>query len=145
MDLIEFQNSVRKAEQILENTTECETNWIEPYWFHIEPKNKEHSSISIRYEFNEVRVGIDAVDECFSDKFEEGRTHSDGINRFKEVLRSRIKRQKYYKGSFHFRTDYFVERNGTFESFATMLLWAFPFWKKTRIDEFIQNPILTNP
>lgn len=144
MELREFQNRVKEIEQILENLDEIEAKWIKPQWFHIEPKNEKYSSISIRYEFDEVRVGIDHVKEYYSDKYGKGRTYNDGINRFIEVLNSRIKRQVKYKGNFHFRTDYLVERNGRFESFATMLFWVFPFWRKTRIDEFVQNPILIN-
>gem|GEM_PF-4571182 len=144
LELEVFQNRVKEFEQILENLNDLDIKWIEPQWFHIEPQNEEYSSISIRYEFDEIRVGIDHVKEYYSDKYGNGRTYNDGIFRFKELLYSRIKRQAKYKGNCHFRTDYFVERNGKFEKFATMLFWLFPYWRRTRIDEYIQNPIILN-
>ena len=101
------------------------TNWIEP-------ENEKYSSISITYEFDEVRVGIDHVKGYYSDKYGKGRTYNDGINRFNELLNSRIKRIVKYKGNFHYRTDYLVERNGKFENFLTMLFLGISILEKNK-------------
>lgn len=54
MELREFQDKIKEIEQILGKLNHVETNWIEP-------ENEKYSSISITYEFDEVRVGIDHV------------------------------------------------------------------------------------
>lgn len=142
MDLPEFQSRVKKIEQVLENLHSIESRWIEPQWFSVEPINEGYFSISIRYEFDEVRVGIEHVKEYYSDSYGNGRSYDDGINRFVEILHSRIKKRIKYKGSFHFKSEYFIEIDGKFEIFATFISWIFPFWQKTKITELMQNPIL---
>ena len=142
MKLEEFQSRVKEIENQLVYLTEYELKWFEPEWFHIEPNDENYYSVSIRYEFGEVRVGIDHFKEYYSDKYEEGRRYNDGFSRFEEILYSRIKRQAKYKGRFPFRLDFLVDKNDKFEMFASSVSWFFPFWRKTRIEEFIQNPIL---
>lgn len=142
MNLEIFQNKVKEFEALLVDIKECNTKWIDEQYFYVEPKNENYSTITISYVFDEVRVGIDQVLEYYSDEYEEGRKYKDGFNRFNKILKSKIKRRGKYKGNFHFRTDYLIEKDGKFEKFASMLFWAFPFWRKTKIIEHIQHPIL---
>ena len=144
MKLEEFQKRVKELEDRLIHLTEYELKWIEPFWFHIESNDKNHSTISIRYEFDEIRIGIDHFKEYYSDKYEEGRRYNDGFCRFEEILYSRIKKRSRFKGNFYLGIDYLVEKNGVFGKFASSMSWVFPFWRKTRVEEFIQNPILSH-
>lgn len=143
MDLERFQNRVKDFEVKLQLNDQIKFSWIESSWFHIEPTNENYSSISIRFEFDEIRIGIDHVKESYSDQYGNGRAYEDGFHKFDNVLTSRIKRIKRSKGNFPFKVDYYVEKNGDFEYFATILTWLFPFWRRTTSTEFIQDPLLT--
>jgi hypothetical protein len=142
VDLKTFQNNISKIEEALSNDLGSRFIWIDPSWVEIKPINEKDSTISIRFLFDEVRVGIDLVTISFSDSYSTGMMFADGYKKFLTLLTSPIKRISKSKGKYSHRIEYFFENDERFESFGTFLTWNLFFWRRTIISEHIQSSSL---
>ena len=137
-----FVKRIKKYESILNNHIENKTTWVEENWFQIENLYEDDSIITIRFVFDEIRVEIGIVQECYSDKYE-GMEFENGFSKFLKLLSCKIKRQEHIKGKYPFKVNYYFENNGVFELFGTAMTHiSFKFWKKTLIKTNIQKPIV---
>lgn len=136
-----FEKRVKQYESILNEHIGNKMTWIENDWFIIEPLKENDSEISIRFLFNEIRVGIGMVTESYSNEYT-GMELEKGYKKFFNLLSTKIKREEYYKGKYPYKVHYTFENNGIYELFGTAMTWEFRFWKKLTKKMSIQNPII---
>ena len=144
MNSIKFGNIIKQYESILDGNIENEITWgNENDWFQIEPLNENDSIISINFQLEEIRVGIGIVTEYYSDEYE-GMEYEKGFAKFIKLLCTKIKREDYFKGKNHYKSNYTFLENNKYELFGTGMTLAFKFWKKTTMEKNIQNPTITS-
>ncbi len=136
-----FEERVKQYESILNEHIENKTTLIENDWFLIEPLNENDSEISIRFLFDEIRVGIGMVTESYSDKYT-GLEFEKGFEKFLRLISTKIKREDFYKGKHPYKSHYTFENNGVYELFGTAMTFEFRFWKKLIKKTKNQNPII---
>lgn len=70
----------------------------------------------------------------------------DAINKFQNILTRKKRITNYYKGEHVYKSTTEIEnQNGDFEILSTSLTWFHPFWKKTKIETYIVDPIIDSP
>jgi hypothetical protein len=136
-----FEKRVKQYESILNEHIGNKTTWIENDWFLIKPLNENDSEISIRFLFDEIRVGIGMVTESYSDKYN-GLEFKKGFDKFLKLISTKIKREDFYKGKYPYKSHYTFENNGVYELFGTAMTFEFRFWKKLIKKTNIQNSII---
>jgi len=136
-----FATRVKQYESILNEHIGNKTTWIENDWFLIEPLNENDSEISIRFLFDEIRVGIGMVTESYSDKYA-GLEFEKGFEKFLKLISTKIKREDLYKGKYPYKSHYTFENNGVYELFGTAMTFEFRFWKKLIKKTNIQKAII---
>ncbi|MGS2727873.1 hypothetical protein ACU8DI_14785 [Psychroserpens sp. BH13MA-6] len=141
MNSTTFEKRVKQYESILNKHIGNKTTWIENDWFLIEPLNENDSEISIRFLFDEIRVGIGMVTESYSDKYT-GLEFEKGFEKFLKLISTKIKREDFYKGKYPYKSHYAFENNRVYELFGTAMTWEILFWKKLIKKTNIQNPII---
>ena len=91
-------------------------------------------------EFNEFVVGMGLNHTHFSEKY--GNLH-DGIIQVFDLLTNKLKTTKFTKGKTVFKTIIEIEYpNSKSVNIGETGLLIFPFWKKTKINATITDPII---
>ncbi|MBC7524154.1 MAG: hypothetical protein H7239_06925 [Flavobacterium sp.] len=95
----------------------------------------------ISTEFNELVVGIGLNHTHFSEEYG---NLDDGIIQAFDLLTNKVKTTKFIKGKTIFKTIIEIEySNSKTLNIGQTGLLIFPFWKKTKIETTITNPIMT--
>ena len=91
-------------------------------------------------EFDEFVVGIGLNHTHFSEKY--GNLY-DGIIQAFDLITNRIKTTKFIKGNSVFKTIIEIEYpNSKLVNIGETGLIIFPFWKKTKVETSVTNPII---